>query len=68
VDLSKRRIKINSTYQITLGRILMVGFITLFQILGIMCMNSWALVPEVFFLMSNAVLTLGKYEEEIKDD
>lgn len=68
MDLSKHYIRINSKYQIFLGRILIVLFITLFQFLGIMCMNNWQIVPECFFLFSNMFLSFSKYEEEIEDN
>lgn len=59
VDLTKR-IKINDNYQITYGRLLLIFLLTLFEVLGILCLNDWVLVPEVFFTLANAFMLLSK--------
>lgn len=65
VDLSKT-IKINKTYEISYGRILLAFFITFFEALGIIAFNNWILHPSVFFLIANAFLTIGKQAETDK--
>ncbi len=67
MDLSKT-IKINSSYEISYGMLLMTGIITFFEVLGIIAFNNWALHPSVFFLVANAFLTIRKQAQENKID
>lgn len=68
LDLTKT-IKINDHFEITYARILFVSFITLFEILAIICFNNWIITPAVFFIMGNMVFSFSKkpIDEEIKD-
>lgn len=63
MDLSKG-IKINSKFQITYGRLLIVLFVTTFQFLGMWCGNGWVMYPEMFFLFSNMFFSLSTQAEE----
>lgn len=63
IDLSKR-IQINDMYFITVGRLFMAIFIIVFQLLGMLCLNGWNFSPEMFFLLSTFVLSLGKEEKK----
>ncbi len=67
MDLSKT-IKINSSYEISYGMLLMTGLITFFEVLGIIAFNNWALHPSVFFLVANAFLTIRKQAQDDKMD
>jgi len=66
IDLSKR-IQINDTYYLTLGRLFMSIFIIVFQLLGMLALNSWVFTPEMFFLLSTFVLTLTKDEKKAEE-
>ena len=52
MDLT-RSVKINKRFEITLGRFLLASLIIIFQMLGILCLNDWQLVPEIFFVLSS---------------
>ena len=61
---TKRKLTINDHFEVSVGRLLLVSFITLFQFLGLWCGNNWVLTPEMFFLVSNAILALEKQTSE----
>ena len=60
VEWTKKKIFINDTIQITLGKFLFVLAITMFQFLGLLCDNGWILTGSMFFLIANAFFAMSK--------
>ena len=60
VEWTKKKIFINDTIQITLGKFLFVLAITSFQFLGLLCDNGWILTGSMFFLIANAFFAMSK--------
>jgi len=60
VGWSNKTFYINETTQITMGKLVFVILITLFQFFGMWCENTWVLTGSMFFLFANAFFTLSK--------
>lgn len=71
VQWTNKKYYINDTTQITLGKLLIVVIITLFQFLGLLCDNQWILTGSMFFLIANAFFAFNKstkIEENLAKD
>lgn len=60
VGWSNKTFYINETTQISLGKLVFVAAITLFQFFGMLTENNWVLTGSMFFLFANAFFTLSK--------
>jgi len=63
-NFAKKRIYINDTLEIGCGRLVFMGLIVTFQILGIMCCNNWVVTPEIFFTLSTFLGSLRKKDKD----
>lgn len=61
---AKKRIYINDTLEIGCGRLVFMGLIVMFQVLGIMCCNNWVVTPEIFFVLSTFIGSFKKVKKE----
>jgi hypothetical protein len=66
--LAIRKIKINEHTQITVGRLVLMSVIFLFQILGMLCFNNWIWDASMFFAFGTFVGSLSKPEKEKEKD
>ena len=60
VGWTNNKIYINDTLQVSLGKLVLVLFISFFQFFGLWVDNNWILCPSMFYLFSNALLALDK--------
>lgn len=63
-NFMRKKLFINDTLEITMGRLSIVLFVTIFQFLGMWVDNSWVIVPSMFFLIANTFFSLGKSTKE----
>jgi len=57
---TNKKFYMNGGFQITVGKLIVVLSITLFQFFGMLVDNNWAITSSMFFLFSNAFLILEK--------
>ncbi len=65
---SSKKIYINDTFQISMGKLVFVLFITLFQFFGMWVENNWIIVPAMFYLFSNAFLAIEKSNKKVEEE
>lgn len=63
----KKKIYINDTFQVTVGRLTFVLIITTLQFFGFWLQNDWVIQPSMFFLFANALLALSKSTKPIEE-
>ena len=71
VKWTNKTFYINETTQISMGKLILVVVITLFQFLGMWCENGWIMSGSMFFLFANAFFTLSKStkkEDKLAED
>jgi len=57
---TNKKFYMNGGFQITVGKLIVVLSITLFQFFGMLVDNNWVITSSMFFLFSNAFLILEK--------
>jgi len=60
MNWTNKKYYMNGGFQITVGKLIVVLSITLFQFFGMLVDNNWSITSSMFFLFSNAFLILEK--------